>query len=151
VHIQPIVPILELFRFDISTVNMKIIVTIIFWIIKDILFSFSNSVLNISNSINNLGDVQWPLLLALLLAWSMVYLMIIRGPQSIGKVSKTFIIVICHVSAHWCIMHTMLLLMTDSKENICRESWRYQWIIRSHFTITCTNPTHGKVYSIHFW
>ncbi|VDH94761.1 solute carrier family 6 (neurotransmitter transporter, amino acid) member 5/7/9/14 [Mytilus galloprovincialis] len=46
---------------------------------------FYNSVLNISSGIESLGDVQWRLLLVLILCWTVVYFVIIRGPQSIGK------------------------------------------------------------------
>ncbi|CAC5382398.1 Sodium- and chloride-dependent neutral and basic amino acid transporter B(0+),Sodium-dependent proline transporter,Sodium- and chloride-dependent glycine transporter 1,Sodium-dependent dopamine transporter,Sodium-and chloride-dependent glycine transporter 2,Sodium-dependent neutral amino acid transporter B(0)AT2,Sodium- and chloride-dependent transporter XTRP3B [Mytilus coruscus] len=46
---------------------------------------FYNSVLNISNGIESLGDVQWRSLLVLILCWTLVYFVIIRGPQSIGK------------------------------------------------------------------
>lgn len=42
--------------------------------------------LNISNSISNSGSVQWWVLLCLTCAWCVLYVCIIRGIETTGKV-----------------------------------------------------------------
>lgn len=44
--------------------------------------------LNISPSIQESGAVQWEPALCLVLAWMMVYLCILRGPETTGKVGR---------------------------------------------------------------
>lgn len=48
----------------------------------------SNRVLNISSGIHDLGGINWELALCLLLAWVCVYLVLLRGIKSFGKVFK---------------------------------------------------------------
>eukprot|EP01138_Halocafeteria_seosinensis_P013124 gb/GECG01013403.1/.p1 GENE.gb/GECG01013403.1/~~gb/GECG01013403.1/.p1 ORF type:complete len:789 (+),score=81.43 gb/GECG01013403.1/:1-2367(+) len=45
---------------------------------------FDNT-LDVSESVNNLGDVVWPTFGTLILAWILVFLIIFRGAQSTGK------------------------------------------------------------------
>jgi solute carrier family 6 (neurotransmitter transporter) protein 19 len=42
--------------------------------------------LNISTSINDSGSIQWWILLCLTCAWSVLYVCIIRGIETTGKV-----------------------------------------------------------------
>ncbi|XP_033646292.1 sodium- and chloride-dependent glycine transporter 1-like [Asterias rubens] len=43
-------------------------------------------VLNVSEGLNDIGSIQWPLLVSFLCAWILVYLCIIKGVKSSGKV-----------------------------------------------------------------
>ena len=47
---------------------------------------FINDVLQESGGLENMGTVQWKLLLSLLLAWVLVFLCLVRGIKSSGKV-----------------------------------------------------------------
>ena len=46
--------------------------------------------LELTDSIDNLGQIRWQLLLCLILAWIVVFLCLIKGIKSIGKVSGQF-------------------------------------------------------------
>ncbi|KAI3379371.1 hypothetical protein SNEBB_005464 [Seison nebaliae] len=48
---------------------------------------FTRNVLNISSGIEELGDVQWHLALALLAAWLLIFAALSKGVTSLGKVS----------------------------------------------------------------
>lgn len=48
---------------------------------------FYDKVLEISNGIDNLGPIQYPLALCLLLSWFLVFAALSKGVQSLGKVS----------------------------------------------------------------
>ena len=41
--------------------------------------------MNLSDGINNLGGLEGPLVLALLLAWFLVFVALVKGVQSLGK------------------------------------------------------------------
>lgn len=45
----------------------------------------SDKVLGITNSIENLGGLNFPLVMCLLLAWYIVFLALVKGVQSLGK------------------------------------------------------------------
>lgn len=47
---------------------------------------FHQRILNLSESIGNLGGIQWPVLLALVLVWVIIFLIIFRGPRIVAKV-----------------------------------------------------------------
>ncbi len=47
---------------------------------------FRNYVLNMSDSFEDMGGLQWKLVLSLLGAWVIVFLCLIKGVQSTGKV-----------------------------------------------------------------
>jgi NSS family neurotransmitter:Na+ symporter len=47
---------------------------------------FFNNVLQISDGVGQVGGINWPILLALLAVWVMVYFCIWKGPQSVGKI-----------------------------------------------------------------
>lgn len=47
---------------------------------------FNNSVLQISDGINNLGGINWSIFLSLLIVWVLVYFCIWKGTKSVGKV-----------------------------------------------------------------
>lgn len=47
---------------------------------------FNNEVLKLSDSIDDTGNLQWQLVLVLLLAWIVCYLCVIKGIKSAGKV-----------------------------------------------------------------
>lgn len=49
-------------------------------------YFYSNRVLNISSGIHDLGGLNWELVLCLLLAWVCVYLVLLRGIKTFGKV-----------------------------------------------------------------
>jgi SNF family Na+-dependent transporter len=44
-------------------------------------------VLNISDGIEQMGNLQLPLVLALFLAWFLVFAALVKGVQSLGKIS----------------------------------------------------------------
>ncbi len=50
--------------------------------------NFRNNVLQISSGIENMGGIRWELLGCLILAWIVVFLCLIRGVKSSGKVSQ---------------------------------------------------------------
>ncbi|MDJ0773496.1 MAG: sodium-dependent transporter [Mastigocoleus sp. MO_167.B18] len=47
---------------------------------------FNNSVLQISDGVNNLGGINWSILLCLIIVWVLVYFCIWQGTKSVGKV-----------------------------------------------------------------
>ncbi|XP_002730914.1 sodium- and chloride-dependent glycine transporter 1-like [Saccoglossus kowalevskii] len=47
---------------------------------------WSNNVLNISDGIDNLGNIQWKLALCLLFSWIVVFLCLMKGVKSSGRV-----------------------------------------------------------------
>ncbi len=47
---------------------------------------FNNSILQISDGINNLGGINWSILLSLLIVWVLVYFCIWQGTKSVEKV-----------------------------------------------------------------
>ena len=47
---------------------------------------FSNYVLEMSDGMENMGAVNWKLALCLLLAWIIIFVCLIKGIQSLGKV-----------------------------------------------------------------
>lgn len=46
----------------------------------------SHHVLDITNSVNELGEVRWQLALTLICAWTVVYFCMWKGVKSVGKV-----------------------------------------------------------------
>lgn len=50
---------------------------------------YSNRVLAISDNIDEMGYPQWEHVLCLLLSWSIVFLCLIKGIKSSGKVATT--------------------------------------------------------------
>lgn len=57
-----------------------------YFIFTSIIFLFSKKVLKISNGIEEVGGIVWELFFCNLFSWIIVYLCIIRGVKSIGKV-----------------------------------------------------------------
>ncbi len=49
---------------------------------------FYNNILGLTDSINVLGGINWPIFAALIAVWILVYFCIWRGPKSVGKVVK---------------------------------------------------------------
>ena len=61
----------------------------------DLLFmSFSHSpranVLHLSDGLESIGRIQWHLALCFLAAWVMVYLCVVKGVKTVGKVKPSF-------------------------------------------------------------
>jgi hypothetical protein len=50
------------------------------------LYNYSHRVLHISTGIHDLGPINWELALCLLLAWVCVFLVLLRGIKTFGKV-----------------------------------------------------------------
>lgn len=50
------------------------------------LFAYSNEILNQSEGLQNIGGIQWQLALYLLLCWFIVFMCLVRGIYSAGKV-----------------------------------------------------------------
>ncbi|RNA18280.1 Sodium- and chloride-dependent glycine transporter 2 [Brachionus plicatilis] len=48
---------------------------------------FNNYVLNISNGIEELGEINWKVAVSLLVCWLLIFLSLSKGVQSLGKVS----------------------------------------------------------------
>jgi hypothetical protein len=59
-------------------------------IIDMLLFYFSNFVLDISDGFHDMGHVRWQTALALIGAWTLVCLCLIKGIKSQGKVRTCF-------------------------------------------------------------
>ena len=60
---------------------------------------FRNNVLQISGGIEDMGGILWELFGCLVLAWIVVFLVLIRGVKSSGKVTSVFV---CnHFWGHW--------------------------------------------------
>lgn len=53
-----------------------------------LLLHYSHRILNISSGIHDIGSVNWELALCLLLAWVCVFLVLLRGIKSFGKVNQ---------------------------------------------------------------
>ena len=51
-----------------------------------VIFQTSKRVLDISTGIHDLGPINWELALCLLLAWVCVFLVLLKGIKSFGKV-----------------------------------------------------------------
>ncbi|XP_031574817.1 sodium- and chloride-dependent betaine transporter-like isoform X2 [Actinia tenebrosa] len=47
---------------------------------------FNNKILHINESINDLGEIRWDLVVCLIIAWLMVYFCLVKGVKSSGKV-----------------------------------------------------------------
>ena len=56
---------------------------------------FSNRILRMTEGINDLGDISWELVLALLGSWTIVCLAAIKGIHTAGKVSHWIVIFCC--------------------------------------------------------
>ena len=54
----------------------------------NVFLSLSHHILQISESISEMGSVSWQIVLCLVLAWIIVYLCLIKGVASSGKVSR---------------------------------------------------------------
>lgn len=52
-----------------------------------LLAPYSRYVLDQSTSIDEMGAPRWQLVLCLMLAWTVVFIVLIRGIKSLGKVS----------------------------------------------------------------
>lgn len=51
-----------------------------------ILFLFSREILEISDNIGDVGSIVWPLFWANVLVWLVIYLCIMKGVKTVGKV-----------------------------------------------------------------
>lgn len=51
-----------------------------------LLFKLSRKVLNLSDGIHDLGNIEWHVALCLLAAWAIVFIALSKGVQSLGKV-----------------------------------------------------------------
>ena len=60
---------------------------IIFWMFFFFSNGCSNHILHISPGIEELGSIRWDLALCLLVAWALVFLVLLQGIKSFGKVS----------------------------------------------------------------
>lgn len=52
--------------------------------------------LNVSDDIGNFGEVRLPILGCLAISWIVVFLCLIRGVKSSGKVCRKFLTLLCH-------------------------------------------------------
>lgn len=67
--------------------DMLFFLTNLFWYLS---YSLRNYVLNVSDGIGNFGEVRLPILGCLAISWVVVFLCLIRGVKSSGKVSWMF-------------------------------------------------------------
>ena len=71
---------------------LSLIIFIFYFLFKSLIWSytficfFSNKVLEKSEDLEALGHIQWQLALYLLLAWGIVFLCLLKGIHSAGKV-----------------------------------------------------------------
>ena len=57
------------------------------WQAVDFFLSYSETVLNITPGIDTLGNLEYPLVISLLLAWVIVFAALSKGVASLGKIS----------------------------------------------------------------
>lgn len=50
------------------------------------LYIFSNKILHLSNSIDNTGEIIWPLFIFNCITWFIIFLCIMKGVKGVGKV-----------------------------------------------------------------
>ena len=75
---------------------------------------FSNYILEVSSGMEEMGGVNWKLALCLLLAWAIVLVCLIRGVQSLGKVSLSLPIYICHINRIYVTMYPQRIYQARS-------------------------------------
>jgi len=59
--------------------------------VTDDVVCFSNYVLEMSSGMEEMGAVNWKLALCLLIAWLIIFVCLIRGIQSLGKVRRSLL------------------------------------------------------------
>ena len=64
-------------------------------------YNFSNNVLQLSSGIDEPGKIVWQLALCLLLAWLIVFLALIKGIKSLGKVGTFISCIVTELSFQW--------------------------------------------------
>ena len=57
---------------------------------KSFVFSHSDTVLELTSGIDNLGGLNWHLSLCLILAWLIVFFALLKGVKSLGKFNFIF-------------------------------------------------------------
>ena len=57
-----------------------------------LIYSSSNEVLELSDGIDDMGNIVWQLALCLLLCWAVNFLVLIKGISSLGKVKHMILL-----------------------------------------------------------
>ena len=57
-----------------------------------LIYSSSNEVLELSDGIDDMGNIVWQLSLCLLLCWAVNFLVLIKGISSLGKVKHVVLL-----------------------------------------------------------
>ena len=57
---------------------------------KHLIYHYSNEVLSISGGIDEPGSIKWSLAACLAMAWFVVFIVLIKGIQSLGKVTAKY-------------------------------------------------------------
>ena len=96
--------------------------------------SCSYYVLEMSESIDDFGQINWKLALCLLLAWIIVLVCLIRGIQSLGKVREYnclgFIVLICHLSyTSYIVVRLWMVCPMLSKVNLESRLWPHYGLV----------------------
>ena len=90
-------------------------------------FSLSNNVLDMTGSIEEIGDMRWPLLGTLIFSWLVVYFCLFKGIKSSGKVLTYFLFVtfpsLSAVFAGYTLVHVA------AKTFISADTLRFQYIL----------------------
>ena len=80
---------------------------------------FSRKVLGITSGISDLGGMQWELLGTLVMAWLVVYLIIMKGLHASGKVNSNCSQVILNLQANFVRLFGSLLCFHTLSSSLC--------------------------------
>ena len=62
------------------------------WCIKHLYVTiFSNYVLRLTDGLEDIGGIRWQLALCLGLAWAIIFLVLLKGIESLGKVYLSYL------------------------------------------------------------
>ena len=81
--------------------------------------NFSRKVLGITSGISDLGGMQWELLGTLVMAWLVVYLIIMKGLHASGKVNNNGSQVILNLHANFVRLFGSLLCFHTLSSSPC--------------------------------
>jgi len=88
-----------------------------FAFVKEFFFFLSETVLNITPGIDTLGNLEYPLVLSLLLAWIIVFAALSKGVASLGKIS--------YFTATFPYVISQFILFVSNKDNKFNSIYTY--------------------------
>ena len=106
--------------------------------------SHRDKILHITTSIEETGDVQWQLLLCNLAVFAIVFLVLLKGIQSLGKVN---ILTLSHLPKQivgWCITSLLPRMHWHCPLRLYRYSWRIQFTGKVRSITLCASVYSGN-------